>query len=438
MQNYDNDNYELSYNTLLSEITSYLSSFSHISLSLNIVKDAHKILLQFPNADSSAFYKMDAETFEFSLHSYSPETTIFDYESIFEEISRSGSIGTALQSGRFFATFNSILNKYHFILPIYSTKSIIGFFIITSNSNFNELSLNYLNLLIIFSRSFGSIVENKELWIKQNQTSDLLDQLIASRTIELVENNQALGEKIESLKSNLSMSVPHEVRTPINEILGMTNYLTSIITQYENVDDEDKGEVLEIVDDIKSSANRLKNLFENFIYHTRLSIISTSIKEIEMIQAKVSPYCESIILEQAYLKAQAHGREDDIIANLASAHVKIGEEYLAKLVDELVDNALKYTAKGDKINIYSSLESHNYSLTIYDTGQGIPPEFLDQMDAYIQFERHKNEQQGLGLGLAIVFKIVDLHNGTIEIDSKVDQYTKVTVKLLVSENYQFD
>jgi len=244
-----------------------------------------------------------------------------------------------------------------------------------------------------------------------------------------------LGEKIEVLKSNLSMSIPHEVRTPINEILGMTNYLNSFLVQKIDANNEEKSDLLEIISDIKKSAERLKNLFENFIYHTRLSIISTSLVEIENIQSQISPYCESIILEQAQLKAQTYNRLDDLDVNLVSAVIRIGEEYLAKLIDELVDNAMKYSLKGQKVYIFSSIEGNLYHLTLMDNGSGIPKEFLNQIDAYIQFDRKKNEQQGLGLGLAIVYKIVDLHQGKIEIESELNKFTKVSIKFKLDTNF---
>lgn len=438
MQNNEINRLDVSYTILLEDVLAFFGSISNSTLSKSLIDKSLIILSRFPNAESCAFFKMDTSTFEFEPHSFYPVETADFYAVVFSEISTNGSIGMALQTNRFYIVHHNLTNKIYLILPVFSTKNILGIFVITSIIDFTEIGLNYTNLLMLFARSFGNLIENIELNIKQKQSAELLDQLIASRTIELVENNQALGDKMASLKTNLSMSIPHEVRTPINQILGMTNYLKSIFSQYEDVPKNDKVEVLEIISDIKSSADRLKNLFENFIYHTRLSIISTSINELEQLQSKVSPYCDSIILEQAYLKSQLYDREDDLVVNLVSAHVKMGEEYLAKLVDEVVDNSLKYTQKGDKVSIYSSLESNYYCLTILDQGEGIPPDFLNQVDAYNQFDRQKNEQQGLGLGLAIVFKIVDLHNGLIEINSKVNEFTKVEIKILIADGYQFE
>ncbi|MBX3042341.1 MAG: HAMP domain-containing histidine kinase [Candidatus Kapabacteria bacterium] len=426
------------FSLIMNESSSLLGIISNKTYSGNIIKESTKYLCKFPNVESVAFLKMNHDNFEFNLNFNYPKESNKLYRESLQFCLDSGSVGLAVQTGRYSLCEMKEFKVWNLFLPLISTQKVVGVFILTSKSDFNVITLNYINLLNMFCNSLANILENKELYLKQKQTKELLDQLIASRTMELVENNKALGDKIESLKSNLSMSIPHEVRTPINEILGMTNYLNSFITQSNGIKDTDRNDVLEIIADINTSANRLRNLFENFIYHTRLSIISTSLKEIEKLQTQISPYCDSIIFEQTQIKAMAYERVDDISINLVSATILMGEEYLAKLVDELVDNALKYSEKGTKIDIYSSIEGEFYKLTIHDLGAGIPDEFLNQIDAYVQFERNKHEQQGLGLGLAIAYKIVDLHNGKILIESELNKFTKVIVKVRTTNSFILD
>lgn len=433
----ENTNIE-NYGQFQDKIISFINALNQLNFSQNIVSESLKVLESFSNSSSCAFFRMNPENFDFSLNKANPDSTKHFYESVLEDLSESGNIGIAFQSGKFSVYYNERINIWHLLLPVISTKNVIGFFVLTSENDFSSTEIQLMNLLIIFSRAFGMAIENKEIYSKQSKTNELVDQLIASRTLELVENNQALGEKIESLKSNLSMSIPHEVRTPINEILGLVNYLNNFLFNYNTIKEQDRTDILDILKDIKFSANRLKNLFENFIYHTRLSIISTSIKEIEHIQSQISPFCESIIFEQAQIKAQSYDRVDDLEVNLVSSTLRIGEEYLTKLIDELVDNALKYSDTGEKVAIYSSIENDMYSLTISDNGSGIPAEFLNQIDAYIQFNRQKNEQQGLGLGLAIVYKIVDLHNGIINIESEEKKFTKISIKLQIANGFSYD
>jgi len=431
---YDNN---LDSTDLLESILVFINSINHITNTSHLIDESLKVLMTVGIVESAAFIKMDTKTFEFAVNTVYPKNLFEYYSEILGSISESGDIGVAFQSGNFFVSEDKQNNKWQLLLPIFSTRNVVGLYILDSHEDFSNISIQQINLLIVFARNFGLAFENRDLNSQKIQSEKLLDQFIASRTIELVENNQQLGAKIESLKSNLSMSIPHEVRTPINEIMGMNNYLKSYFKNYKEIPEEDRADILEIVDDVSSSAKRLKNLFENFIYHTRLSIISTSIKEIELLQSQVCPYCDSVIFEQAELRAQQFERTEDLEVNLVSSGVRMSEEYLAKMIDELVDNAMKYSKKGDKVLIYSSIQEQYYHLTIHDFGTGIPKEFLNQVDAYIQFDRKKQEQQGLGLGLAIIYKIIDLHSGFIEIESKLNNFTKVMIKIPVATDMSF-
>lgn len=423
------------FNEFMDSTLTFLNSMKSHSNSGLLISESLELLSKFPNSDSVAFMRLNNDTFEFILDSVLPIEKYNYYNERLQDFIDFGTFGNAIQSGKFHIHKCEKNNLWYLFLPVFTTKSVFGIYVISTNIDFANITIKFLNVLLFFAISFGNGLENIELNISLSNNKVLLDQLIAKETIELVENNKELGEKIESLKSNLSMSIPHEVRTPINEILGMSNYLKNIINHNTQFDSDDIDDIIEIITDIKSSAERLRNLFENFIYHTRLSIISISIRELENVQSKITPYCDSVIYEQASLKANTYNRLDDLEINLVSATIKIGEEYLAKLVDELTDNALKYSEKGTKVSIYSSIESDYYTLTFADNGAGFPIEFLNQVDAYIQFERNKNEQQGLGLGLAICYKIVDLHNGEIEIDSKISEYTKITVKFKISTDF---
>lgn len=419
---------------LINSIISFTNSYINFDNSTILIEESFQVIINLKIVNSCAFIKMDKETFDFSIHSSYPKNTFEYFESVLQNLSESREIGITFKSGNFYITNDKESNEYFLLIPMVCSGHIIGIYIIESEYNFEDISIQLLNILVLFVKSLSLAFENKELHSEIVNSSNLLDQLIASKTIELVENNQQLSEKIEVLKTNLSMSIPHEVRTPINEIIGMNSYLKSFFNNYNGIPEEDKNDILEIINDISTSSNRLKSLFENFIYHTRLSLISTSITEIEQLQNKYCPYCDSVIYEQAILKAQNYNRKADIKINLVSASVKMGEEYLAKLIDELVDNALKYSPKGKEVYIYSSIQQDYYFLTIHDQGLGIPQKYMNHIDSYIQFDRQSNEQQGLGLGLGIIFKIVDLHNGYIEIESEQNKFTKIMIKIPIAKN----
>ena len=253
---------------------------------------------------------------------------------------------------------------------------------------------------------------------------------MASRTISLAKKQQEIGSKLESLKWNLSMSIPHEVRTPLNQIIGFSNYLNSFVkSEYSESED-----LLEIIGDIQSSAERLKRLFENYLYFANLTMIATNIDEIRKVSEKVTLSAESTIFEYAHNSADKVNRNDDVKSNLVTSPLRISEEYLIKIVEELMDNALKYSDPGAEIHISSVCDSDFYYITFKDFGRGMTEEQIKGVDAYMQFDRDQYEQQGSGLGLAIVCRIMDLHSGEIKIDSKINEYTEVTIKLAIAKN----
>jgi len=102
---------------------------------------------------------------------------------------------------------------------------------------------------------------------------------------------------------------------------------------------------------------------------------------------------------------------------------------LGQLVDELLDNALRFSDWSTFVDLRTFAREQTFCLMLIDRGQGMTQRQLDQIGAYQQFNRNLFEQQGLGLGLALVQKIVKLHNGRLVIHSKPGQGTSITVEL---------
>lgn len=407
-----------------------IESMNSLSSNQDLIDKSLELLCRMSIIHSTAFVKMGQETYEFSLNSVYPSISRKYFEEVFNDISSSGELGIVFQGSGYYLSEKSFDDKNIFMLPVQSTKNIIGVLVLSIDKDYAaSLSIEIINLLRILAKGIGLSYENAVLTANKESTQQLIEQLVASRTVELVENNQKLNEKIQSLTDNISMSIPHEIRTPINEILGTAKYLQSFVQDYNSVRSSDKDDVLDLLSDITNSASRLRNLFENFIYHTKLSLISTSLSKIENLQSKVSLNCDSIIYEQAMLKAIRYERKDDMEINLVTANIKMSEEYLMKLTDEVVDNALKYSKPGSKIKVSSTIQKDFYCWKIKDYGIGMPQEYINIFDSYKQYNRKAYEQQGLGLGLSIIFKIVDLHNGTMTIESKIDEYTNIHINI---------
>ncbi len=136
------------------------------------------------------------------------------------------------------------------------------------------------------------------------------------------------------------------------------------------------------------------------------------------------------IQDQALQKAQQLGRESDLlIGELDTATITIAEEYVKKIVEELVDNALKFSEAGTTVHVSAHADANVYVICVSDQGRGMTPAPIARIGAYMQFDRHVFEQQGSGLGLIITRRLVELHGGVLTIESVLNQQTAVYVTL---------
>ena len=137
-----------------------------------------------------------------------------------------------------------------------------------------------------------------------------------------------------------------------------------------------------------------------------------------------------LIEKHAREQAQAAHRPEDIEFEIAEVPAPISEDYLAKIVDELVHNAFKFSQTGTKVRVTLADAQNAVTLTVTDQGRGFSTEHITKVGAYMQFDRKMQEQQGQGLGLTIAKRLTELHGGTLAIQSqRGGGTTNVIVKL---------
>jgi len=102
---------------------------------------------------------------------------------------------------------------------------------------------------------------------------------------------------------------------------------------------------------------------------------------------------------------------------------------LAKIVEELIDNAFKFSPAGTPIRIESIVDNNIFILYMTDQGQGMTTAQIANLGAYVQFGRKVYEQEGAGLGLTIAKRLAELHGGELTIDSIFGKKTTVRVAL---------
>ncbi len=125
--------------------------------------------------------------------------------------------------------------------------------------------------------------------------------------------------------------------------------------------------------------------------------------------------------------ADRYSRRDDVRACISDAALIISAESLAKVVEELLDNTLRFSSPGAGVRIIGISTGDVYLLRMSDRGQGMSAAQIKSANAYAQFEGNLFEQQGMGMGLALVREIVSLQRGMVDIISKPSWGTRVTV-----------
>ena len=237
-------------------------------------------------------------------------------------------------------------------------------------------------------------------------------------------------KSLEELRRNLTVALPHELRTPLQGIITSAELLREY---WQTLDQE---EITEITANIYLSSDRLNHLIQKFLLFFKLNVASHNPTERESLYRGSMGNSKFIMQLLAERAAQRFQRVKDLQFDLCEAAIAISEQWLGVIVDELVDNALKFSEpslakqrRGTTVEIRTEVVGEQWFLKIRDYGLGMSAENIARVGAYMQFDRMKYEQQGTGLGLAIVERIVKIYNGTMTIDSTVNEGTLITISL---------
>lgn len=234
---------------------------------------------------------------------------------------------------------------------------------------------------------------------------------------------QQATKQLDELRATMSVTVPHELRTPLNGILGYSDIMRK---QFEDLEPVEVGRMAER---IHKNAKRLERLVENYLLYAQTEFQQTDLHKKPELFDTETPNADKTIEQVATQKAHDFGRSADLELHLKPGHVSISPKYFGKIVEELVDNAFKFSKAGGHVVITSLYENSQFTFSVIDTGRGMTPEQISQIGAFVQFERKYYEQQGQGLGLTVARRLVELHGGTVRITSEYGKSTTVTVAL---------
>lgn len=254
-----------------------------------------------------------------------------------------------------------------------------------------------------------------------------IDEIIRKEKQQEETLNKALIEaKVASkAKTDFLFNMSHDIRTPMNAIIGFTNLLE------EHLDDREM--LLNYIDKIKTSNEFLLSLINNVL---EMAKIENGKEHLDESSTNMVDFYHAICtLFNTQMKEKGVIFRHSL--KIRHRNVMIDVTKMREILLNILSNALKYTPTGNSVTMtVTELPSEREGYAVYqtiieDTGIGMSEEFLSHMFEYFSRERTTTESgvSGTGLGTAIVKKLVDLMHGTIDVESKLGEGTKITLKM---------
>lgn len=243
-----------------------------------------------------------------------------------------------------------------------------------------------------------------------------------------LEKARALRErsqrKLDELRLNLSQILPHELNTPLVGICGLTEVLREDFEQYS------KTELKEMIELIYESSQRLQRTISSYLSVAELELARHDPARIAVLRSDSTPSAGELAQDHAHYAALRHRRVSDLYCKtVPNLILRMGRNYFARVIDNLVDNACKFSPPGTPIRVNIRLVDPFAEIEIADAGLGMAPEQVAAVGAFVQFGRSYREQQGSGLGLFTVSRLAELHGGSFDLASTPGSGTRATIRL---------
>lgn len=238
--------------------------------------------------------------------------------------------------------------------------------------------------------------------------------------------NEQAERHMEHIKRDLAHMVSHELRTPLMSITMVQEYLSA---QLDQLSHQELAELLQIM---RAGSQRLSHLVEQIVMYTQFQTGVLDCRRVH--ENAVITDCWTLIMSGVNLGRRfAHRHPDGLIRvqeDFPDAHVLCHFPTLSHAIGELVANALDFSAEGQEVAVYQWTEGQNVWVQVVDQGVGMPSKRIqDALRPFVQINRERQEQQGIGLGLPLTKMVVEAHGGRLQLESVPGQGTKVSISL---------
>ncbi|MFR8049848.1 response regulator [Fusicatenibacter sp.] len=289
-----------------------------------------------------------------------------------------------------------------------------------------EWDFEYVHLKTGEKRWFHNIAMGSEVNGKKKYILVMSDRTSDRKMNQALSEAVRAAETANKAKSTFLSNMSHDIRTPMNAIIGFTTLAVS------NIDD--KKRVRDYLGKILSSSNHLLSLINDILDMSRIESGKIHLEETEVSLSDVLHDLKTII------SGQIHAKQLELYMDamdVTNEDVYCDKTRLNQVLLNLLSNAVKFTPAGGTVSVrlkqYPGTKSgcEQYEIRVKDNGIGMSPEFVQKI--FSPFERERtstvSRTQGTGLGMAITKNIVDMMGGTIEVQTEQGKGTEFIVRL---------
>ena len=229
--------------------------------------------------------------------------------------------------------------------------------------------------------------------------------------------------KVEKIHTGLILLLSNELHMLVMDILEQSQFLL-----------KDKEIPVDMVQRaaqmINNSGKRLSHLHENILLYAMLQLWVGDKEKIASLRKEKTASYVTILNAVIDENIRAHERKHSIEVNCEDVSLQISPAYFGKVIDEIIDNACKFSEPNSSITISSAVNEGNLMIAIRDEGRGMTEEEIENIESLMQNDHPVYKQKDTGLGLTIAKTIVEIHGGTISIESTEKKGTTVVMTFL--------
>jgi cell cycle sensor histidine kinase DivJ len=247
---------------------------------------------------------------------------------------------------------------------------------------------------------------------------DVTERKVQERALEIARKE---SERINNAKSRFLATMSHELRTPLNAIIGFSDMLSKETIELDRAREREYAQL------INNSGHHLLSVVNGILDMSKMESGNFEITPEPLAPAQAIRNCCDLLV----LKAQEAGVELKVRIAADLPEIVADRRAVNQILINLISNAIKFTPRGGRVSVSALCDGPKLVVAVEDTGVGIGEADLPHLgEAFFQARAsYDRRHDGTGLGLSIVKGLIRLHNGDMDISSRLAAGTRVTVRL---------